>query len=307
MAEVDETKIYAGKVLRAIRELKNLTCPEIANRFNISAPVIYDYEQGRSFPRSKNARAMEAALNINLDVFKRNIANSEIETGVASGTIKVNPDGSITSTGGTSGVQKMRISPMDLAEKIILESNQKREAERAAARKAESDAEVATDVAGSWLPVISDAAAAECNPGLMPLLDCVNQYSEEKAFFPSGKSTDFVIRVSGDSMLPWYPSGTLLLVRPYQDIPNGKRVVAVLDEGEIIFKIFARTRKNEIALMSINDNDGRDYLFPASGKGIRYICRVVQSIRNEDDLDSAMSATGLHHNWEKKLDKLNRK
>ena len=41
-------------------------------------------------------------------------------------------------------------------------------------------------------------------------------------------------------------------------------------------------------------------------RGIRYICRVVQqSIRNEDDLDSAMSATGMHHDWEKKLDKLN--
>ncbi len=304
---MEDIRIYTGKILKQIRQMRGISGPEIQSKLGISTNSLYDYEKGRSFPKSKKAEQLFDLFQVDQRIFERNIANSELETGVASGTVKVNPDGSTISDGGTSELKKMRIAPLELAEKIIMESNQKREAERAAARKAESDAEVATDVSGSWLPVISDAAAAECNPGLMPLLDCVNQYSEEKAFFPSGKPTDFVIRVSGDSMLPWYPSGTLLLVRPYQDIPNGKRVVAVLDEGEIIFKIFARTRKNEIALMSINDHDGRDYLFPSSGKGIRYICRVVQSIRNEDDLDSAMSATGLHHNWEKKLDKLNEK
>ena len=304
---MEDIRIYTGKILKQIRQMRGISGPEIQSKLGISTNSLYDYEKGRSFPKSKKAEQLFDLFQVDQRVFERNIANSEIETGVASGSVKINPDGSTTSTDGKSELKKMRITPLELAEKIILESNQKREAEREAARKAKSDAEIPTDVDGAWLPVISDAAAAECNPGLMPLLECVNQNSEEKAFFPSGKQTDFVIRVSGDSMLPWYPSGTLLLVRPYQDIPNGKRVVAVLDEGEIIFKIFARTRKNEIALMSINEHDGRDYLFPASGKGIRYICRVVQSIRNEDDLDSAMSATGLHHQWEKKLDKLNGK
>jgi len=304
---MEDIRIYTGKILKQIRQMRGISGPEIQSKLGISTNSLYDYEKGRSFPKSKKAEQLFDLFQVDQRIFERNIANSELDTGVASDTFKVDPDGSTTSAGVTSELKKMRIAPLDLAEKIILESNQKREAERTAARKAKSDAEIPTDVDGAWLPVISDAAAAECNPGLMPLLDCVNQNSEEKAFFPSGKPTDFVIRVSGDSMLPWYPSGTLLLVRPYQDIQNGKRVVAVLDEGEIIFKIFARTRKNEIALMSINNHDGRDYLFPASGKGIRYICRVVQSIRNEDDLDSAMSATGIHHNWEKKLDELNGK
>lgn len=304
---MENDRTYIGKVLRAIRKARGYSAEEIAEKIKINPQTIYGYERGLYMPKAKNTERLFDILRIDPIIFEQQIASSEIETGVADTDFKVNQDGSTTTVSKNSGTHTRRIDSAELAQQIISESNQKREAEWEAARKAESDAEVATDVAGSWLPVISDAAAAECNPGLMPLLECVNQYSEEKAFFPSGKPTDFVIRVSGDSMLPWYPSGTLLLVRPYQDIPNGKRVVAVLDEGEIIFKIFARTRKNEIALMSINEHDGRDYLFPASGKGIRYICRVVQSIRNEDDLDHAMSVTGLHHNWEKKLDKLNGK
>ena len=64
-------KIFAGKVLRAIREHWNLSCPEISGRFDISTPVIYDYEQGRCFPRGIKARAIEDALKIKLKIFKR--------------------------------------------------------------------------------------------------------------------------------------------------------------------------------------------------------------------------------------------
>lgn len=304
---MENDRKYTGIVLRAIRKARGYSAEEIAEKIQINPQTIYGYERGLYMPKAKNTERLFDILRIDPIVFEQQIASSEIKTGVADTSFKVDPDGSTTTISQNSGTQIQRIEPAELAQQIISASNRKREAEREAEKKAKSDVEIATDISGAWLPVISDAAAAECNPGLMPLLDCVNQYSEEKAFFPCGKSTDFVIRVSGDSMLPWYPSGTLLLVRPYQDIQNGKRVVAVLDEGEIIFKIFARTKKNQIALMSINEHDGRDYLFPASGKGIRYICRVVQSIRNEDDLDSAMSATGIHHNWEKKLEELNEK
>lgn len=84
---------------------------------------------------------------------------------------------------------------------------------------------------GLFVPIITSAAAATCNPGMMPLLDCVNQYSEDKTWFKQAKDGDFVIEVTGTSMSPWYPDGTLLLVRPYQELKNGQRVVAVLDSG----------------------------------------------------------------------------
>lgn len=152
---------------------------------------------------------------------------------------------------------------------------------------------------GAFVPIISSAAAASCNPGLMPLLDCVNQYSEDNVFFKQAKPGDFAIEVSGTSMSPWYPEGTLLLVRPYQDLRNGQRVVVVLDEGEIIFKIYAE-RGDKICLFSI-DGEGRDYVFTKPRVPIRYICRVVASIRNEDDLDEEMAHRHIAHDWQRKL------
>ena len=156
---------------------------------------------------------------------------------------------------------------------------------------------------GCYVPLVSMAAAAMCNPGLMPMMDCVADRAEEKVFFPGAKETDFAIRVSGDSMTPWYPEGTLLLVRqiPISEISNGKRVVAVLDNGAIVFKIYAR-KNNKIALFSINE-EGKDLVFD-QGIGLRYICKVLSSIRNEDELDDAMSGAGLHHGWMDKYKEL---
>ena len=153
--------------------------------------------------------------------------------------------------------------------------------------------------AGMEVPLISSAAAATCNPGMQPLLECVNQYSEEKVVFKQAKPGDFAIEVKGTSMSPWYPEGTLLLVRPYQDLRNGQRVVVVLDEGEIIFKIYAE-KGNKICLFSIS-GEGRDYIFTKPRVPIRYICRVIASIRNEDDLDEEMSRQNIVHDWQVKL------
>lgn len=155
---------------------------------------------------------------------------------------------------------------------------------------------------GCFVPIITSAAAATCNPGLTPLMDCVNQNSEDKTWFKQAKDGDFVIEVTGTSMSPWYPDGTLLLVRPYQELKNGQRVVAVLDSGEIIFKIYAE-KGNKICLFSI-DHGGKDFIFTKPLVPLRYICRVIASQRNEDDLDEEMRHVNISHDWQKKLNEL---
>lgn len=155
---------------------------------------------------------------------------------------------------------------------------------------------------GCFVPIISSAAAATCNPGITPLLDCVNQFSEDKTWFKQAKSGDFVIEVTGTSMSPWYPDGTLLLVRPYQELKNGQRVVAVLDSGEIVFKIYAQ-KGEKICLLSLN-GDGKDFIFERPIVPIRYICRVIASQRNEDALDEEMKHANIKHTWESKLSKI---
>ena len=158
---------------------------------------------------------------------------------------------------------------------------------------------------GMAVPLITQAAAATVNPVYMPLLDCVKEHSEQNIFFVDAKEGDFCIEVTGESMMPWYPSGTFLLVRPYQDITNGKRVVAVLSTGEILFKVFLK-KGTKIALLSIDGRNGSRFEFDLANPDpdkpfIRYICRVIASQRNEDKLDSAMSEAGIAHFWEEEL------
>ena len=152
-------------------------------------------------------------------------------------------------------------------------------------------------------PVIGEAAAAEVNTLAFPIAEWANQYSEERQYFPDGIPGDFVILVSGHSMMPWYPPGTYLLVRPNQRIRQGERVIAIMEDGEIIFKVYAEKDK-KFALMSLDDS-GKDYFYPPRNPSeIRGLYRVISSIRNEEKLDHAMKEAGIHHRWEQKLREL---
>ena len=153
-------------------------------------------------------------------------------------------------------------------------------------------------------PVISDAAAAECNTSYMPIAEYATMHAEEEISFSEGKDGDFVIRVTGNSMLPWYPEGTLILVRPYQPLKNGDRVVAILEDGSVTFKCFAE-KNDKFYLLSINERDGKDFAFEKSNhSAIRAIYQVIQSMRDERAMDRAMKNAGLHHFWERKLREL---
>lgn len=153
-------------------------------------------------------------------------------------------------------------------------------------------------------PVISDSAAAQ-NAGTCyyPISDWADEYAEERISFSQGRAGDFVIRVTGDSMLPWYPNGTLVLVRPNVRVTNGERVVAVLADGSVVFKIFAEKGDN-IHLFSVNSGDGKDFHFKKDENAVRAVYPVIQSMRDERALDRAMSDSGIHHGWEEKLKSL---
>lgn len=147
-------------------------------------------------------------------------------------------------------------------------------------------------------PVISLAAAAEVNTTYYPLAQYADQYSEETATFTAGQPGDFVIRVAGDSMKPWYPPGTMLLVRPHQHIKNGDRVIAVLGDGEVVFKCFVE-RKKTIMLVAINGEGGQNFEFQKTDyNAIRDLYKVIQSLRTEEEMDHAMHEKGVKHFWQ---------
>lgn len=170
-----------------------------------------------------------------------------------------------------------------------------------------SEVKLITEIPRNKLfPVLGEAAAASVDTLSFPLADYAQDHAEELQYFPHGQPGDFSIQVAGTSMLPWYPPGTRLLLRGNVRIKNGERVVVIMEDGEVIFKIFVKA-DDKIALFSIEDN-GRDYVFDAhNAREIKGIYKVIESFRDEAKLDEAMQQAGIHHRWEDKLAKLKEK
>ncbi len=112
---MDDIKTYAGKVLRQIREYRGLSCPEIAVRYGLSATAIYDYESGRSMPKSTNAEKLADALKIDWDTFRRMVTNSETEVIFAESAY----DPVKGESKPKKGKYKDRINPAEMARKIM--------------------------------------------------------------------------------------------------------------------------------------------------------------------------------------------
>ena len=153
-------------------------------------------------------------------------------------------------------------------------------------------------------PVISDAAAASVNTAYQPITDFAKKYAEEYTSFTKGRQGDFVIKVSGDSMAPWYPDGTLLLVRPNAALRNGDRVIAVLADGSILFKVFAED-DTSFYLFSENRKEGKDFMFAKNDfNGVRALYLVVQSMRDERALDMAKEQQGIRSDIMSRIKKI---
>jgi len=68
----------------------------------------------------------------------------------------------------------------------------------------------------------------------------------------------FALEVQGDSMLPLYRDGDLIIVSPAERIRKGDRIVVKTTDGEVMAKILKRRTASQVELMSLNrDHDDR--------------------------------------------------
>jgi phage repressor protein C with HTH and peptisase S24 domain len=86
----------------------------------------------------------------------------------------------------------------------------------------------------------------------------------DDAGFPAGQGWDLVeiperssesayaLGVQGDSMLPLYRDGDVLIVEPGATIRQGDRVVVKIASGEVTAKVLARRNSREVELLSLN-------------------------------------------------------
>jgi phage repressor protein C with HTH and peptisase S24 domain len=86
----------------------------------------------------------------------------------------------------------------------------------------------------------------------------------EDAGFPAGhgldlielpaqsSETSYALKVQGDSMLPLYRDGDVLIVQPGATVRKGDRVVVKTAGGEVMAKVLERQSPKAIALVSLN-------------------------------------------------------
>jgi len=69
---------------------------------------------------------------------------------------------------------------------------------------------------------------------------------------PSRKAGVYALEVQGDSMMPLYRDGDVLIVEPGAQVRRGDRVVVKTREGEVMAKVLMRQTARTIELTSLN-------------------------------------------------------
>ena len=69
---------------------------------------------------------------------------------------------------------------------------------------------------------------------------------------PSRKSSVYALEVQGDSMMPLYRDGDVVIVEPGAQVRRGDRVVVKTRAGEVMAKVLTRQTAKSIELMSLN-------------------------------------------------------
>jgi phage repressor protein C with HTH and peptisase S24 domain len=106
----------------------------------------------------------------------------------------------------------------------------------------------------------------------------------DDAGFPAGQGWDLVelpaqstessyaLQVQGDSMLPLYRNGDVLIVEPGAITRKGDRVVVKTNAGEVMAKVLERQTVKSIALVSLNpDHPDRDIPM----HDVEWVARIV--------------------------------
>jgi phage repressor protein C with HTH and peptisase S24 domain len=77
---------------------------------------------------------------------------------------------------------------------------------------------------------------------------------------PSERPGVYALEVQGDSMLPLYRDGDILIVEPGAQVRRGDRVVVRSGEGEVMAKVLNRLSPRSVELISLNpDHPNRSF------------------------------------------------
>lgn len=91
--------------------------------------------------------------------------------------------------------------------------------------------------------------------------------------FPAGMAEgSYALKVQGDSMLPLYRDGDILIVQPGANVRRGDRVVVKTTGGEVMAKILTRRNTRLVELTSVNP-DHPDRSVPVAE--VEWLARIL--------------------------------
>ncbi|MCO6388329.1 helix-turn-helix transcriptional regulator [Aliihoeflea sp. 40Bstr573] len=137
------------------------------------------------------------------------------------------------------------------------------------------------------LDLLKADGEARAAPSTVPLIGFAQAGAGgyfDDAGFPAGHGWDqvtlpagagegaYALTVQGDSMLPLYRDGDVLIVDPAAQVRKGDRVVAKTVSGEVTAKVLARKSARTVELQSLNP-DHPDRSIPAGD--IVWMARIV--------------------------------
>jgi phage repressor protein C with HTH and peptisase S24 domain len=128
-----------------------------------------------------------------------------------------------------------------------------------------------TSASGPTVPLLGFAQAGAggfFDSGGFP----VGQGWDEVRFPVSGDGTTYALEVSGESMLPLYRDGDIIIVSPTEQLRRGDRVVVRTREGEVMAKILHRQTAKGVELHSINPDHGPRFV---QSNDIDWIARIL--------------------------------
>ncbi len=106
----------------------------------------------------------------------------------------------------------------------------------------------------------------------------------DDAGFPAGQGWDLIelpaaagegsyaLEVQGDSMLPLYRHGDMLVVQPNAVVRKGDRVVVKTTSGEVMAKVLERRTPTSVDLVSLNPDHPQRRL---AASEVEWLARIV--------------------------------
>jgi len=135
----------------------------------------------------------------------------------------------------------------------------------------------------SFVALISDRAAAQAVPLIALAQASAGGYFDDSGL-PSGKGWDeiafpavndehvYALEVTGDSMLPVYRDGTVIVVSPSAPIRRGDRVVLRMQDGEVMARELKRRTAKSIELRALGPGQVERTL---AVDEVRWIARIM--------------------------------